>query len=145
VAEGSKQKIMSKAINSQGYKDLMVYQKAYTCAMKIFKISLDFPKSETYSLTDQVRRYSRSVCTNIGEAYRKRIYPKSFISKLSDSDGVCTETMIHLDFAGDCGYITLRTYESLYDEYTQIGKMLGSMMRSPEKFTIPSLPTATAN
>jgi four helix bundle protein len=136
---------MSKAMNSQGYKDLIVYQKAYTCAMKIFKVSLDFPKAETYSLTDQVCRSSRSVCTNIDEAYRKRIYPKSFISKLSDSDGECTETMIHLDFARDCGYITLRTYEDLSDEYTQIGKMLGGMMRSPEKFAISSLPTATAD
>jgi four helix bundle protein len=136
---------MSKAMSSQGYKDLIVYQKAYTCAMKIFKVGLDFPKSETYSLTDQVRRSSRSVCNNIGEAYRKRIHPKSFISKLSDSDGECTETMIHLDSARDCGYITLRTYENLYDECTQIGKMLGSMMRSPGKFTIPSLPAATAN
>jgi four helix bundle protein len=135
---------MSKVMNSQGYKDLIVYQKVYACVMKIFKVTLDFPKAETYSLTDQIRRSSRSVCTNIGEAYRKRIYPKSFISKLGDSDGECTETMIHLDFARDCGYITLRTYEDLHDEYAQIGKMSGSMMRSPEKFSVPILPTAAA-
>ena len=118
----------------QGYKDLKVYQKAYKAAMEIFETSKEFPKEEKYSLTDQIRRSSRSVCSNIGEGYRKRIYPKHFVSKLSDSDGECAETMIHLDFAKDCGYIKEEKHKELIEEYLQIGKMLGSMMSSPEKF-----------
>jgi four helix bundle protein len=123
----------------QGYKDLKVYQKAFEIAMKIFKVTKEFPKEEIYSLTDQVRRSSRSVCTNIGEGYRKRIYPKHFVSKLSDSDGECAETMIHLDFAKNCGYISEEIHNELIQEYLQIGKMLGSMMASPEKFAPKTL------
>ncbi len=119
----------------QGHKDLKVYQKSYKAAMEIFNESKKFPREEIYSLTDQIRRSSRSVCTNIGEAYRKRIYPKHFVSKLSDSDGECAETMIHLDFAKDCGYLNEIKHKELVEEYLQIGKMLGSMMASPEKFT----------
>lgn len=113
--------------------------------MEIFKESKKFPKEEMYSLTDQIRRSSRSVCANIGEGYRKRIYPKHFVSKLSDSDGECAETMIHLDFAKDCGYLNEKKHNELIEEYLQIGKMLGSMMTAPEKFSPKRLPTATAN
>jgi len=126
----------------QGHKDLKVYQKAYKAAMEIFNESKKFPREEIYSLTDQIRRSSRSVCANIGEAYRKRIYPKHFVSKLSDSDGECAETMIHLDFAKDCNYLSEEKHKELIEEYLQIGKMLGSMMASPEKFTPKTLPTA---
>jgi four helix bundle protein len=126
----------------QGHKDLKVYQKAYKAAMEIFRESKKFPKEEIYSLTDQVRRSSRSVCTNIGEGYRKRIYPKHFVSKLSDSDGECAETMIHLDFEKDRNYISEEKHKELIEEYLQIGKMLGSMMASPEKFTPKPLPSA---
>lgn len=132
-------------MNSPGYKELKVYQKAYKAAMDIYCESKKVPKEEMYSLTDQIRRSSRSVCTNIGEGYRKRIYPKHFTSKMSDSDGECTETMIHLDFAKDCGYISSEKHSELTDEYLQIGKMLGSMMSNPEKFVPKKLPTATAN
>ena len=132
-------------MSSQGHKDLIVYQKAYKVAMEIFKETEKFPKEEMYSLTDQIRRSSRSVCANIGEGYRKRIYPKHFVSKLSDSDGECAETMIHLDFAKDCEYLSEKKHKELTEEYLQIGKMLGSMMNSPEKFTPKRLPTATAN
>ena len=125
----------------QGHKDLKVYQKAYKAAMEIYNESKKFPREEIYSLTDQVRRSSRSVCTNIGEGYAKRIYPKHFVSKLSDSDGECAETMIHLDFAKDCNYITEEKHKELIDEYLQIGKMLGSMMASPEKFKPKPLAT----
>lgn len=121
-------------MSSQGHKDLKVYQKAYKVAMEIYSATKKFPSEEKYSLTDQIRRSSRSVCTNIGEGYRKRIYPKHFVSKLSDSDGECAETMIHLDFAKDCGYIKEEKHKELIEEYLQIGKMLGSMMASPEKF-----------
>ncbi len=108
---------------NQGYKDLIVYKKAYSAAMEIFGETKKFPKEEIYSLTDQIRRSSRSVCANIGEAYRKRIYPKHFVSKLSDSDGECTETMIHLDFAKDCGYLSELKHKEITEEYLQIGKM----------------------
>lgn len=129
----------------QGYKDLIVYKKAYFAAMEIFKETKSFPKDEVYSLTDQIRRSSRSVCANISEAYRKRLYPKHFVSKLSDSDGECAETMVHLDFAKDCGYLNEEKYKLITEEYLQIGKMLGSMISSPEKFSVNKLPTAPAN
>ena len=132
-------------MSSQGYKDLIVYKKAYAAAMEIFKESKKFPKEEVYSLTDQIRRSSRSVCANIAEGYRKRIYPKSFISKMADSDGECAETMVHLDFAKDCGYINNQTHKKITEEYIQVGKMLGSMINSPEKFSGSKLPTAPAN
>lgn len=132
-------------MSTQGYKDLIVYKKAYKAAMEVFMETKSFPKEEIYSLTDQVRRSSRSVCANIGEAYRKRIYPKHFVSKLSDSDSECAETMIHLDFAKDCKYINDKVHKKLIEEYLEIGKMLGSMMASPEKFAPRKLPTATAN
>ena len=130
-------------MSAQGYKDLIVYQKAYKAAMEIFVLTKGFPKEETYSLTDQIRRSSRSVCANMAEGYRKRIYPKHFVSKLSDSDGECAETMVHLDFAKDCGYLNENTHKELNELYLQIGKMLGSMMQNPEKFTATTkLPTA---
>jgi four helix bundle protein len=125
---------------SQGYKDLIVYKKAYEAAMEIFYMTKTFPKEETYSLTDQIRRSSRSVCANVAEGYRKH-----FVSKLSDSDGECAETMVHLDFAKDCGYINEIQHNKLLDEYIQVGKMLGSMMNNPEKFSVSKLPTAAAN
>ena len=84
------------------FKDLLVYRKAFDLAMEIFEISKTFPKEETYSLTDQVRRSSRSVCANIGEAYRKRRYFKHFISKSSDSDSENAETQVWLHFAVAC-------------------------------------------
>ncbi|MBL7919593.1 MAG: four helix bundle protein [Bacteroidia bacterium] len=132
-------------MSSQGYKDLIVYKKAYAAAMEIFKESKGFPKEEIYSLTDQIRRSSRSVCANIAEGYRKRIYPKHFVSKLSDSDGECGETMVHLDFAKYCGYLSEQKHKLITEEYLQVGKMLGSMMNSPEKFSVSKLPTATAD
>ena len=129
----------------QGYKDLIVFQKAYAAAMEVFYASKNFPKEEIYSLTDQVRRSSRSVCVNIGEDYRKRIYPKHFVSKMSDSDGECTETLIFLDFAKDCGYLSEEKHKQIIGEYEQVGRMLGSMMNSPEKFSDVKLPTAPAD
>jgi len=119
---------------SQGFKDLKVYKLAYEAAMKIFEISKSFPKEETYSLTDQIRKASRSVCANIAEGYRKRIYPKHFTSKISDADGECSETMVWLDFSKDCNYISLEIHKELTYSYEEIGKMLGRMALHPEKF-----------
>ena len=117
-----------------GFRGLKVYQLAYECAMKIFEISKNFPKEEKYSLTDQIRRSSRSVCTNIAEGYRKRIYPKHFTAKITDADGECSETTVWLDFAKDCQYINNEVHEELMFKYDEIGKMLGSMANNPENF-----------
>lgn len=116
------------------YRDLIVYQKAFKLAMRIFEISKTFPKEETYSLTDQIRRSSRSVCTNIGEGYRKRRYPAHFIAKLSDADMENTETQVWLNFSFACKYIPDSIFKELDKEATEIGKLLNYMMENPEKF-----------
>jgi four helix bundle protein len=116
------------------FKELLAYQKAFKLAMEIFVISKQFPKEETYSLTDQIRRSSRSTCTNLAEAYRKRKYPKHFISKLTDSDGENSETVVWLDFALACEYLNSEIHKSLYNECLEIGKLLNFMMNNPDKF-----------
>src|SRR5476651_1292707 len=116
------------------YKDLKVYQLAFEAARDIRILSMKFPKEETYSLTDQIRRSSRSVCINLGEGYRKRIYPKHFTSKMTDADGEATETSIWLDFAQDAGYIDANTNNILQLKYNEIGRMLNAMAMHPEKF-----------
>ena len=93
-----------------------------------------FPKEERYSLTDQIRRSSRSVPSNIAEGFRKRRYPKMFISKFADADGESSETQVWLDFARDCGYLGAGPYAELTAGYEEVGKMLGSMIAHPEKF-----------
>lgn len=113
--------------------------------MEIFKQSKNFPQEEIYSLTSQIRRSSRSVCANFAEAYRKRPYQKHFISKLTDCDAECAETMVHLDFAKDCGFMNQEKHKELIEEYLQIGKLLGNMMSNPERFGSRKLPTATAS
>ena len=118
-----------------GHKDLKVFQMAYRLAMEIFHLTKNFPVEERYSLTDQIRRSSRSVAVNIGEGYRKRQYPKMFVNKLSDSDGEATETQIWLEFSKDCSYLSVENYERLTREYEEVGRMLGGMILHPEKFT----------
>ncbi|MCD4794414.1 MAG: four helix bundle protein [Bacteroidales bacterium] len=117
-----------------GFRELKVYQLAFKLAMEIFEMTKTFPKEEKYSLTDQIRRSSRSVCANIGEAYRKRRYPKHFISKLSDSDSENTETQVWLDFSLSCKYINREKYNDLTSKSEEVGKLLGYMMNNPEKF-----------
>lgn len=119
-------------INS--FRDLIVYQKAYTLAMEIFEISKSFPKEEKYSLTDQIRRSSRSVTANIAEAWAKRVYPKHFVSKLSDSLSEEFETEVWLDYSRDCQYIDSSQNEKLLKDYEEVRKMLISMIKNPEKF-----------
>lgn len=121
----------------QGHRDLKVYQLAYELAMDIFHLSKSFPKEETYSLTDQIRRSSRSVAANIAEGFRKRRYPNMFVNKLTDSDGEATETQVWLDFALDCGYMSKTNRDRLTDGYEQVGKMLGGMMKDPARFVPP--------
>ncbi len=116
------------------FKDLIVYQKAFEQAMRIFDITKSFPKIEQYSLTDQIRRSSRSVCVNIGESWRKRRYPAHFVSKLTDADTEATETIVWLDFSVKCEYLSPDLHKELSLQYEEIGKMLGSMITSPEKF-----------
>jgi len=119
-------------INS--FRDLIVYQKGYKLAMNIFEITKCFPKEEKYSLTDQIRRSSRSVTSNLCEAWAKKIYVKSFVSKLSDSLGEEYETEGWLDYSKDCGYIESETHADLLSQYDEVRKMLIAMINSPEKF-----------
>lgn len=118
----------------QGYISLKVYQLAFEAAKEIFRISKFFPAEEKYSLTDQIKRSSRSVCTCIGEGYRKRKYPKYFSLKMTDADGEATETSIWLDFALSSEYIDNDVHERMIKLYDEIGRMLSSMAENPEKF-----------
>ena len=119
------------------FKDLKVYRLAYDLAMEIFHLSQAFPKEETYALTDQIRRSSRSVCANIAEAYRRRNYVKHFASKITDSDSEASETLVWIDFARDSGYISDEVRDSWVERYEEVGKMLGGMARQPERFLPP--------
>ncbi|HEY6506300.1 MAG TPA: four helix bundle protein, partial [Chitinophagaceae bacterium] len=105
------------------YKDLLAFQKAYELAMKIFHISKRFPPEEKFSLTDQIRRSSRSVCTNLAEAYKRKRYKDYFISKLNDSETENAETEIWLDFAKDCLYLSQEEYEELISLNNEVGKL----------------------
>ena len=118
------------------FQDLLAYKKSFSLAMKIFDITKSFPKEEIYSLTDQIRRSSRSVPVTIAEAYRKRIYPKHFYSKLTDSDGENSETQVWLEFALACNYINHDLYQELLLESKEIGKLINYMLLNPEKFGV---------
>ena len=117
-------------------KELDVYKKAYSLSMDIFEISKTFPKEERYALTDQIRRSSRSVCLNLREAWAKRRYEAHFISKLTDCDGENSETDSSLDFARDCGYISLKEHQKLTGQNREVGRMLGSIINNPNSFII---------
>jgi len=118
-----------------GFRDLKVYQLAYQLAMEVFHLSKAFPPEEKYSLPEQIRRASRSVAANIAEGYRKKRYPKMFVSKMSDADGEATETQVWLDFARDCGYLSSERQVKLTAQYEEIGRMLGGMINNPERFS----------
>ena len=118
----------------RSFRDLEVYKLAFACAMEIYRLSKTFPPEERYSLTDQIRRSSRSVCTNIAEGWRKRRYPASFVSKLSDADGEACETQVWLDFTLGCGYITKEKHDELDDKYDHICAQLCKMMDNPDKW-----------
>jgi four helix bundle protein len=120
--------------NYQGFRDLIVYQKSYKLAMEIFEVTKSFPKEEKYSLVDQVRRSSRSIPANISEAWVKRKYPKSFVSKLLDSLAEEGETEVWIDMSKNCKYIDDQLHNSLINRYQEIAKMLNSMINNPEKF-----------
>lgn len=116
------------------FKDLLVYQKAYRLALEIFEISKTFPKEEKYSLIDQIRRSSRSVTSNIAEAWAKRRYVKSFVNKLTDSLGEEYETEVWLDYSRDLDYVSKLKYDELMNGYDEVRKMLISITNNPDKW-----------
>ena len=118
----------------KGYKDLKVYNKAFEVAMEIFWLTKSFPKEETYSLTDQIRRSSRSIGSNIVESWAKRVYIKSFVSKLIDAQSEADETIHWLDISLDCEYIEKEKHHELIEKVKEVQRMLSSMIRNPEKF-----------
>ncbi len=117
-----------------GYRDLKVYQLAYELALEIQNITKTFPKEEKYSLVDQIRRSSRSVPTNLAEAWKKRRYEKAFISKLIDCAGEAGETEVWLDFSKDFGYLEEKNYQELLSKYDEVNRMLYGMMDKSDKF-----------
>jgi four helix bundle protein len=123
------------AMKIRSHKELEVYCLAFDTAMKIFVITKKFPKEEMYSLTDQIRRSSRSVCSNLAEAFRKRRYPKAFISKLSDSESESAESQTWLDFSLSCGYITDIEHSALNELYDRILGKLVNMSLHPENWS----------
>ena len=120
-------------------KDLNVYQEAFKLAMEIYKISKSWPAEEKYSLTDQIRRSSRSTCANLREAWAKRRYEAHFVSKLTDCDGENAETDTWLDFAKECGYLPLADHDRLVESCHNVGRMLGAMLKNPDPFILSVL------
>ncbi|MDD5149578.1 MAG: four helix bundle protein [Flavobacterium sp.] len=116
------------------FRELLAYQKSFQLAMEIFELSKSFPKEEKYSLTDQIRRSSRSVPANIAESYRKRRYVNHFISKLTDSDAENSETNVWLEFSLKCEYINIETFDNLNNKSIEIGKLINYMINNPNKF-----------
>jgi four helix bundle protein len=119
----------------RSHRELDTFKLAFECAVEIFELSKEFPKDEKYSLTDQIRRSSRSVCANLAEAFRKRKYPKHFVSKLSDCEGEASETQVWLDFALKFNYITQEQYNSMDEKYERIIGKLVMMASQPEKWS----------
>jgi len=118
------------------FRELVVYKEAMDSAMEIFHLSKKFPKEETYSLVDQIRRSSRSVCANVGEAWRKRRYKAAFIAKLSDSETEAGETQIWLEFALRCKYIDDGLYNDLFEKYDRIISKIIMMIQTADKWII---------
>jgi four helix bundle protein len=116
--------------------DLKVYQRARTAARQIFDLSKGFPKEEIYSLTDQIRRCSRSVCGNLAEAWRKRRYPNAFVSKLNDCEGEAAEPQVWLEFAVDGNYVDRDAARKIYREYDEIIGVLVAMINRPENWRV---------
>jgi four helix bundle protein len=116
------------------FQDLLAYKKGFDVAMEIFELTKNFPKEELYSLTDQIRRSSRSVTITIAEAYRKREYPKYFHSKLTDADAENSETQGWLEYALACKYISQEIHDSILEKSNEVGKLINFMILNPGKF-----------
>jgi len=125
---------MGERINS--YKELRVYQTAMEAAMKIFEVTNDFPPEEKYSMVDQMRRSSRSVCANLAEAWRKRRYKAAFVAKLSDAESESCETQVWIEFAHRCGYLDQTSAEELDQCYDKIIGQVVTMIGDPNKWLI---------
>lgn len=121
-----------------GFREMIVYQKAFDLAVQVFHLTQKFPKDEVFSLTSQVRRSSRSVCANFGEAYRRRRYKAHLVAKLTDSDSENTETQVHLDMAVACGYATAEEIKPLIALSEEVGLMLNALIENPEKLLLKS-------
>lgn len=120
------------------HQNLDVYKRSFQAAMQIFDVSKHFPKEETYSLTDQIRRSSRSVCANLAEAWRKRRYEAAFVNKLNDSEGEAAETQTWIEFAVKCGYLDAQEGRALFKVYDEIIAMLVTMINRPNAWVLPS-------
>jgi len=125
---------MEKPGYAKSFRDLVVYQKARSVAKAIFEITKTFPREEMYSLTDQMRRSSRSIGAQIAEAWAKRRYEKHFVSKLTDADGEQQETQHWVDSAEDCGYLEKEQARNLNADLNQIGRMINSMIDKANQF-----------
>ena len=121
----------------QCHTELESYRKAFDAAMQLFERSRGFPKEETYSLTDQVRRSSRSVCANLAEAWRRRRYRAAFINKLNQCEGEAAETQTWIEFAVRCGYLDPDCGRSLGQTYDEVLRLLVSMIRNPDPWLLP--------
>lgn len=121
-----------------GFREMIVYQKAFDLAVQVFHLTQKFPKEEVFSLTSQVHRSSRSVCANFGEAYRRRRYKAHLVAKLTDSDSENTETQVHLDMAVACGYATAEEIKPLIALSEEVGLMLNALIENPEKLLLKS-------
>ena len=119
------------------HRDLKVYQTAFELAMQIFEESKAFPKEERYSLTDQIRRSSRSICTNLVESWRKRRYEASFLSKLSDAEAEAAETQVWVEFSVQCGYLSSERGQELLTSYDNILGKIVTMIKSPQPWLLP--------
>jgi len=138
VSSGMERNLKPFRDGMRGHRDLKVYQLAYRLAMEVFRLSRSFPEDERYSLTSQIRRSSRSVAANIAEGYRKRQYPNMFVSKMADCGAEAPETLVWLDFARDCGYLSPENHKTLTDGYEEVGRMLNGMIARPGSFALAS-------
>jgi len=120
------------------HQDIEVYKKAFDAAMHVFQVSKSFPKEETYSLTDQIRRSSRSVCANLAEAWRKRRYEAAFVSKLNDAEAEAAETQTWIEFAVRCKYLSREEGKVLFKTYDEVISMLVAMINNSSTWVLPS-------
>lgn len=120
------------------HEDLIVYQRAFDLAMRLFEVSKQFPAQERYSLTDQLRRSSRSVCANLAEAWRKRRYRAAFLSKLTDVEGELAETQTWLSFANHCGYLSSEDMNLLHQGYADVARTIANMVLHVDEWLLPN-------
>ncbi len=121
----------------ESHEDLEVFRLAFKAACRIFELTKRFPREETYSLTDQIRKSSRSVCSCTAEGWRRRRYEAAFVNKLNEAEGEAAETQIWLTFALECGYITKEEQAELHEFYDHVIRMLVKMILDPEPWLLP--------